>query len=300
MRRVAGRYLFVGLLACAAMAISGCGTGNADGPGADGNRDPGAAGNRDPGAATTSPEALMAADATERVCGILAACCADAAFPYDEQGCRALNRDRIFQHFQAQSFFGAELDTEVAQRCLDSIGQVSEGCPGDRPGGNLTDACDRVFKGSVPLGGTCDASHGCATTPENPRACDRAYDVQTDKYAKSGVCVAIPPRVFVHGKLGEACSNTCLGDDQDLCTHNGAPDTGPEGTCYTGDGLICSFESHQCEAQAVRAPLLPLGAPCSAWAECADNNYCTSGTCQLPPRATVELCMGKIPPPPMN
>src|SRR6187431_397175 len=299
MRQVAGRYSVAVLLACAAMAFSGCGTGNGDAPGEDTDGIVVA-----PGA--DAPLALIVARVTERECGILAACCADAAFPYDEQGCKAIHQTQIFPYFQAQTFLGAELDTEAAQRCLDSIGKLSDGCPVDRKDGLLTDACARVFKGSVPLGGACDESHGCATTPDNPLICDIDEDSYSENAPPRGVCVAITPRTFVHGSAGQACSNTCLGNNQDLCTHDG-----PEGTCYTGDGLFCSTETNRCEPQVASGepcssgdqcatgtycnhddakcePLRPLGAPCSAQSQCADNNYCTSGTCQVPPRVTAE------------
>jgi hypothetical protein len=235
------------------------------------------------------------------VCDILETCCRDANFPYQEQACLASHRPRILQYFQNQVFFGAELDTEAAKRCLDSIGQVSDGCPLDRavddaldrPDYGLTEACEWVFKGTVPLGGECDEYHGCATTRDAPLLCDRAYNPRTESFESSGVCAANPPLAEVHKNLGDTCSTTCIGD---LC---GGSES--EGTCYTSDGLVCSWQSNKCELQGVSgdcefadfkcAPTRPIGDPCTEQEQC-DSQYC-SGSCAHRPRASAGYCLGE-------
>jgi len=298
---MAGRYSCAVLLAYAGLGLSGCVIDSTAAPRED----------------TASEAQQLAEKATQRVCDILETCCVDANFTYSEQGCKAFHKQRISQYFTVQTFLGAKLDTEAAQRCLDSIGQVSDGCPVDRAGGYLTDACAWVFKGSVPLGGECDSNHGCATTPDAPLTCDRKYDARAERFIEPGVCIANPPLVSAHPGLGQACSATCTGDDGGPCFG-----TGNEDTCFTSEGLFCSWESNQCVAQSESggpcngsdectsgnycdfddfkcAPIRPLGAACSAWIQCGPN-YCTDGTCQRPPRATAEFCVGQIPPPPMN
>jgi len=240
----------------------------------------------------------------------LETCCRDENFPYQEPGCRAANEPRLLQHFNAQVFLGGELDTEAAKRCLDSIGKVSDGCPVDRSLSELSEACDWLFKGTVPLGGECDASHGCATTREAPLFCQRAYEPHSERFMSSGVCVANPPLVAVHQELGDACSSTCIGDD---C---GGPDA--EAMCYTSDGLVCSWQSNQCELQGVSgdpcngtgdcvsgtycefadfkcAPTRPLGAACTEQEQC-DSQYC-AGSCAHRPRVSADYCLGKNTPP---
>jgi hypothetical protein len=288
------------VLLCASLALGGCSSG--DEP----YQNPRAAAER------------LATEATQRVCGILQACCVEANFAYAEQGCKAIHAQRIQQYFVAQAFYGAELDAEAAKRCLDSIGQVSDGCPVERSGGYLTDVCDGLFKGTVPLGGVCEEGHGCATTPEAPLICDRRYNPKTERLDNVGVCVANPSQVFEHTSAGQACDATCI-DDADL---GGCGPTDADRTCFTSDGLFCSWRSNQCEPQGVAGdpcdgspecapglycdfddfactPIHALGAPCTAWEQCGEN-YCTAGTCQRPPRVTAEYCVGKLPPLPSN
>ena len=296
MKTIAGRYSCGALLMCALMALSSCET-------------------EQPGG--LMPVEDLATEATNRVCGILEACCNDAAFNYDAQGCQALYRPGIMQRFAFQVFFGSALDEQAAKRCLDSIGQVSDGCPVDGVGGYLTNACDWLFKGTVPLGGKCDATHGCASSPLAPLFCEREYDSKSSTYASSGVCVSLGPPPYSRASAGEACSATCIGDDKNICIGSST-----NAACYTGDGLFCNGESKQCEPQAVTgepckdsyqcaagsycnveeskcAPISPLGASCSKGAECGQN-ACIAGSCQRRPRASAELCVGKVPPPPLN
>jgi hypothetical protein len=285
MTSVAGRYLSALLLACAGLAISSC-LNDA----------------HDPSAAA----AQLATEATHRVCGILETCCRDANFPYQEQGCMAFHEPRLLQYFNEQVFLGAELDTEAAKRCLDSIGQVSDGCPLERAVDGLTEACEWLFKGTVPLGGECDRSHGCATTRAAPLLCERAYDPRSERFESSGVCVENPALAVVHKNLGDACSSTCMGD---LCWGSESDDT-----CYTSDGLVCSWQSNKCELQGVGgepcqgtgdcvsgmycefadfkcAPTRPIGDPCTEQEQC-DSQYC-AGSCAHRPRASADSCLGK-------
>jgi hypothetical protein len=290
MTRMAGRYLCTALLACAGLLISSC-------------------------AAEKQPEVQarqLADEATQRVCDMLETCCLDANIPYQEQGCKSLYGPKILQHFSLQTFVGADLDAAAAQRCLDAIGQVGDGCPRDG-GGYLTDACKWLFKGTVPLGGECDPGHGCATTRDAPLTCQRAYDERSG-YEYSGVCIGGPSRV-VHNGLGQACNQTCT-SESGMCVRTGFAD-GPEsldGTCYLSDGLFCGKQSQQCERQSESGescegsmacpagtycdpddskctPARPLGAPCADLTQCG-RNYCIAGTCQYLP-ATAAWCAGK-------
>lgn len=304
MKRMSERFSCAALLACAGLALSSCAN--------DGHH----------------PEVAaqqLADEATQRVCDILQTCCDAAHIPYREQGCKALNGPGILQHFYAQTFLGAELDAEAAKRCLDAIGKVSDGCPVDRASGYLTEACDGVFKGTVPRGGQCDPSHGCDTRPDAPLFCERQYEVERERDVNPGVCIATPATT-VHNLVGQACSQTCLALAGTPCVIlgvGGSTGDDSKGKCYTSDGLFCSSQSNQCELQSVSggpcvgshecaagtycefedfecAPTRPLGAACTVRTQCGENDYCTAGTCQRPPRATPELCVGQIPPPPQD
>src|SRR6478609_2465388 len=259
MTRMAGRYVGALLLACAGLVFSSC-------------------------APDKQPEAQaeqLAEAATQRVCGIFETCCADANFPYDEQGCKAIYGPKIRNHFLAQAFLGSDLDSVAAKRCLDAIGQVSDGCRVDRDR-YLTDACDGLFHGTVPLGGECDPRHGCATTNDAPLSCVRSYD-DRGEYNYSGVCVADEPRL-AHKRLGQSCNRTCAAEDSRCVQVRIAGDVDPvEGTCFASDGLFCGVESKQCEQQSV------VGEPCKDPFACAAGTYCDSAKC-VPVRALGEAC----------
>lgn len=273
----------------------------------------------------------LAEEATQRVCGIFETCCVAANFPYQEQGCKANYGPKIRKHFVEQSFLGADLDAAAAKRCLDAIGVVSDGCRADSAR-YLTDACNELFKGTVPLGGECDPRHGCASTANAPLTCERQYDDRSG-YVYSGVCVAVPPRV-VHNRPGQPCNETCTGEKGGgPCVRMGlAGETGAaEGICYASDGLFCSVESNQCEQQSVSGepckgkgylacatgtycdsaadqcvPVRALGESCTSSEQC-DQNLCNNaGVCQGPgPVASAQLCAGQLtmpsgPPQPMS
>src|SRR4051812_28619270 len=214
MTQGAGRYSCAVLLACAGLAISSCA---------------GSAGHSDTRPFAAADE--LAAEAIQRVCGILQTCCNDAQFLYDEQGCRAFHTQNITQYFYRQTFLGATLDPQAAKRCLDSIGSISDGCPLDRSNGYLTGACDWVFKGTVPLGGECDSGHGCATTPDAPLLCDLPFDAKSGRSVEPGVCITNPSPVPTLSIAGQACSSTCIGDDPCF----------DASSCNTSDGLFCNW-----------------------------------------------------------
>ena len=252
MTRVVGRYSCAVLLALAGVAINGCDTGG------------------DPGQGADPTVQALADEATARVCGILAACCSDADVAYDDQACKVFHETRMAQHFAPQKFIGTQLDVAAALRCLDSIGKVSDGCSGElRFGGDLPDACDWLFNGSVPVGGECDAlpGHGCITSRDNPVFCDRPWDSEAERFEKSGVCRASSSLLRVHRSVGQTCSNTCgEGGKHGACDASGAG-----GSCYRSDGLFCSEESQRCE------PLRVSGEACNPAAfNCAPGTYCSS------------------------
>ena len=298
MTRVAGRYLSALLLACAGLAISSC-------------------------AADTKPQQAaqqLADEVTQTVCDLFERCCVAASFPFQEQGCKALNRPKILQHFSAQAFLGSELDSDAAKRCMDAIAQVGDGCP---VADYLTDACNDLFKGTVPLGGECDPGHGCASSPDARLSCLRAYH-EDSGYEYSGVCVAGPSR-YVHNSLGQACNQSCTVEDGPCVSFGYADSTAPasEGTCFASDGLYCDEQSQQCELLGVSgspcvgehkqcaigsycdsedslcAPIRPPGAPCTDASQCGEN-ACTEGTCQSVIRASAALCAGQPPTAPVR
>ena len=257
------------------------------------------------------------AQAVQRFCARLSACCSELSYPYDEAGCKALNGNPIVQFFNFQAFPGSRYDPAAAKRCLDSIETPELGC--SAKGDYESEECQKVFVGSVPLGGKCSRSEGCidegtATTckyPPNPNFSDPDL---------VGVCVAVSPSTGPHGKAGEACSSSCtdFGLCSTLCSDGQTCETDLP-SCYESDGLFCS-EANTC------VPLGVAGDPCRGSTECGagtycdfelercepllhesdacrdelqcDTGYCKDGTCTSRPRANPDYCLGHIPPPP--
>ena len=259
------------------------------------------------------------AQAVRRFCARVSACCGELSYPFDEAGCEALNGNNIVQFFNFQSFSGAHYDPAAGKRCLDSIGTPELGC--SSKGDYKSAECQKVFIGSVPLGGKCSADEGCAadgaaTMCNYPPSANSEY---TDP-DRTGVCVLVPPpKTDPHGEAGEACSSTCTdsGICATLCSDSQACPTDLP-TCYEADGLFCS-EANTC------VPLGVTGDRCHGSFECSAGTYCDldqercetllhagdacqdewqcetqycSGTCTSPPRAYPEFCLGHIPPPP--
>lgn len=263
MARVAGRSVSALLLTCAGLVFCNC------------------ASDKQP----VEQAEQLAEEATQRVCDVFETCCVTANFQYQEQGCKAIFGPKIRAHFLNQTFLGADLNFDGAQRCLNAIGQASDGCRVDRDR-YLTDTCNGLFTGTVPLGGECDPRHGCATTATAPLTCQRHYD-DTHGFDYSGVCVAVVPRV-VHNGLGQMCNQTCAADSGRCILMGSAGDTGlVEGTCFASDGLFCDTQAKRCAQRSVS------GEPClgKGYLACATGTYCDSAADEcVPVRAVGESC----------
>jgi hypothetical protein len=259
------------------------------------------------------------AQAVQRYCAKVSACCSELSYPFDEAGCEALNGNNIVQHFNFEFFAGAHYDPAAAQRCLDGIETPQLGCAA--AGDYQSADCQKVFVGHVPLGGTCSLDEGCAEADGAATKCDLPFDpTQEDQDPKrTGVCVLAPPAVMnPHGQAGDACSATCTGSGLciTLCS-NGQDCQSNAPACYSTDGLFCS-DTNIC------LPMGQAGDPCLGSPDCATGTFCAEDlrcrpwlhegdlcqnglqcetnfcdkTCTHPPVAYPEFCLGHIPPPP--
>jgi hypothetical protein len=257
-------------------------------------------------------------EAVRRFCARINACCNELSYPFDEAGCESLNGNKIVQFFNFQAFAGSHYDPAAGKRCLDGIGTPEQGC--SAKGDYESADCNKVFVGSVPLGGECSLAEGCESAADGAATvCDYPPSKLEDPQ-RTGVCVlAPPPKSDPHGNVGDACSSTCTdsGICATLCSAD-QPCRTDLPTCYATDGLYCS-EANTCVAQGA------AGDPCLGSFECGPGTYCDldqghcetlrqpgdtcqqgfecetqycSGTCMPPPRAYPEYCLGHIPPPP--
>ena len=218
--------------------------------------------------ASTGPDEVTVAEdlavrVVQRYCEHVSQCCDDANIRYAPVACAARQQERVQHYFYAQIFPGALLDPAGAQRCLDGVDRVTQGCV--VAGDFLTPDCEQLFDGTVPLGETCDYERGCA------RANGRATYCDLDGDRRSGTCLLSPGLdVPAHAKAGDACELTCSDEASCLDSCNGgACDTVPP--CYGSDQLYCS-EEQVCVTQ---------GDPGA-----------------LPPLASVKACLGQNPPAP--
>jgi hypothetical protein len=114
------------------------------------------------------------AQAVQRYCARVSACCSELSYPFDEAGCEALNGNDIVQYFNLNFFaaHGAHYDPVAGQRCLDGIETPELGCAA--AGDYKSADCQKVFVGRVPLGGTCSLDDGCAEAADGAATeCDR-------------------------------------------------------------------------------------------------------------------------------
>jgi hypothetical protein len=212
----------------------------------------------------------FAAQATQQVCNALGACCGASSFPFDATECSTVIGPPIAQQFEAEARPGSHLDAAAAQRCLSGIQGIAQSCTA--PAGFLNDDCRTVFVGTVPVGGDCNLDDACA--PENgvPAVC---VVQNLDSPDLPGTCQLTPTNVVPHGKLGDACTSTCIG--QDACIESSSSASRDPAPCYNSDGLYCSLAG-QCVAQGTASD------SCQGSPECAMHTYCdTTATRQCQP-----------------
>lgn len=194
-------------------------------------------------------------------CESLSACCSQQGFAFDTAGCKSLITEQVQEELDDELRPSVAYDAEAAGECLAS---VRVAC-GDFVGDNSS-ACGRILVGSLSPGEACISSTQCRPPEQGSAYCD-------------GVCVASGPAP--HGKLGQACSFTCQGDDgecSDSPSVGGAP---PLVACYTREGFYCAFGGGA-ELPDNCQPLVPVGQPCSGTDLCAEDAFCaTGGLCTL-------------------
>jgi len=216
-------------------------------------------------------------------CESLAGCCQSSGFAFDTAACKAA----VTADFQEE--IGEELqrrvvyDAQAAGDCLAAVGpQVM--C------GELEDvsapACERIFRGTIPLGQACNSDNECV-----PVAGQRATCYSADGVAAE-VCTDLSTTNARHGQAGEACFSTCSEGGECGAVVGPAPGPGvpvpamEPATCYRDDGLYCS-------ALDGCSPLLDVGETCMDYDSCRGDAFCdfTTGVCTAP-RADGEECTG--------
>lgn len=200
------------------------------------------------------------------LCDTVAPCCKAASVPYVESTCKSAASDQWAQVIAQSSAAHTTYDPDAAGRCIAAIKKVLASCT-ETPGDG-TAVCDKVFLGTIAVGGACTTSKDCVS----PAICAR--DFNNPSLNAAGVCAA-PPSSAAHAHEGEACSGNCftLSNSSSVECENFGTSGGPTvaGSCYVSDGLFCN-DTQTC------AKFAKIGETCSTGG-CVDGAYCNAGVC---------------------
>jgi hypothetical protein len=255
-RRVSARCaLSVGLVLAAACSLVGC-KGKSE-SGDDGGG--GHASTAVPVAASSFGQSFATA-----YCAI-GACCQREGYAFTsscEATVKAYVDSRVTESLQKP---GVSFDEASAGTCVEAYGAAVKACTDRKLSDAVDDACQHLFRGTVPEGGACTTDQACADIP------GVSY-VQCD----TGVCkrgTNSSAGSEVHAKLGEPCAYTCEEDEFGLGCSSGSGTTTPQSMagCYQNDGLYCT-KAFVC------APLPKAGESCPEYV-CALDSYCNGSTC---------------------
>lgn len=158
----------------------------------------------------------------------------------DAATCRAVvNSDQELLQLIADVVYGTvEYDGAAARKCVDAIkSQSCDALPSKEKA--LVDACEGVFKGSVPEGGECVTDQECV----GKGACDKSMAMGGEP-CRIGVCVAEVPPV----PLGGDCSMAgCVVEA--YCDQSGAGGMGPTCESRKNNGDPCEQKDACLEGQ---------------------------------------------------
>ncbi|MDX2051819.1 MAG: hypothetical protein SFV15_05460 [Polyangiaceae bacterium] len=195
-------------------------------------------------------------------CENVASCCAAGGVPFNDTGCRFTAEGTLTGIIAARTGSGRIiLDPVAGEACLKAYSAALAGCTNEAAADLVEPACNKLFKGTVALGGQCSESAECAQTDTQVIQCDQGLcKVYT------GPSFEEPPTA----KFGEACSQSCvmITPHYRSCAQAGSVGGSP-GTCWVEDGLTCSNGS--C------ASVPKLGEACTFF--CATGAYCDLGRC---------------------
>lgn len=206
------------------------------------------------------------------ICADLGDCCEQDQHPFSAESCRETYTDALEERLARDT---VTYDADAGGRCVRALRSSPASC--DVTAAEF-EACNDVFRGTIPIGGTCVEGPDCVGFP------DAALCVPAGASGDQQVCTAIyPAQQPIRASQGEACAATCRPDTPYTCNSFGPE---PVNGCYTDDGLYCSQTTGTC------APLIPEGGAC-ALAErngCAPGSFCDRGAC-IAVRAESESCI---------
>ena len=224
-----------------------------------GSRKQGDAGPSDAGPVKPIPASSFAATFAAAYCESIAPCCTQTG--NDSTGCQA-TLEAEMAAFVTVDTSNTKLayDETAAGNCIAAVRATLSACT-DRALSRQSDGvCQLVFRGTVPVGGSCGQDGDCIQPADDSVGCD------------SGVCVANSGHSITsatpHGTVGDACAGTCQGNSYgSSCSFSSTSNA--TALCWTQEGVYC--ESGTC----VATP--DIGQVCGFGSYCGANAHCTSG-----------------------
>jgi hypothetical protein len=216
-------------------------------------------------------------------CGTIGSCCSSAMVPFDRDACVAAEaRDAQVKLDDTNAL--RKYDPAGAARCIDVTRSTFASCAtSDRTTIEWTNVCERIYVGTVLLGGACRSERDCAPSDQGPVWC--AVDQTAPPVPPMPICVVDPPGLAGEPCLGEGPRDTSVPFPHHTCTRGFYCDTTNRCVPKLKQGAACPL-SWECEESlschnVVCEPLLDLGAPCDSDMQCSstacDQQACATG-----------------------
>jgi len=221
------------------------------------------------GSKTESPAPTVALEQlpeqlADAVCDHIGPCCQAVQIPFDAPSCKQTAITRVNKDIVDTKTANIRYDAAAAARCVALYAAAVQGCQ-RLDNAELVSACSATFVGTLPPGALCTQRGECAPGPGGERPI-----CKSDIGDASSVCALEDNSITA--KLGGACSGSCYGPDDSVCSFlAGDPATNSSTVCFASQGLYCSA-AQTCQ------PLVPLGSSCRSEA-CVAGAFCESGTC---------------------
>jgi hypothetical protein len=203
-------------------------------------------------------------------CEGIAACCQASNVPYNEGDCLSNSEAHMRDLISDRARDGKFYDGTAAGECIRAYADALATCApyGTR---SLMNSCSRsLFRGTVPLNGTCMFDSQCEQDCKQARICHE-NTCRPTAFSITGK--------GIRAQLGEPCSTSCAHDGR--CSSSFSDLGAASGICWSIDGLEC--------LNAVCVPVPELGEACRN--NCASGAFCDEATSRcLQPRAEGAAC----------
>lgn len=257
--RARGRFARAGLGLLTALALLGCKGESTHGDDDDDNGD----GNTHVASGTPVAAQGFGQKFADAYCGAIGPCCAREKYAFTESTCveaaKALLDAAVAEY---TSYPGVVFDEAAAGDCIELYRAAATACT-DHTLLDGDNACQEIFRGTVPEGGHCSENVECA-------------EIAGASYVECDAGVCTRPSVEnttpsdVHAKLGQPCNMSCEKELNGWSCSGGPASPTTNQACWKEDGLICT-------GAGVCVALPEIGAACPDY-ECRTDAYCNPNT----------------------